>query len=380
MYLNCGAFVAFTRPPLHRQPTQNSDMTRWKSNSLAIVLISALTFALGPFTPLAASAQSNEGKKATPANKKAVPANNARAAKPKQSNPARGVADFTRDGMPNLLSHAAMVFDPATGRALYSKNADAPVPIASITKLMTAMVVLEAKQNMDEPITIDAADIDTLKNTRSRLPVGTAFRREDLMRLALMASDNRAAHALGRTYPGGLEAALEAMNTKAKLLGLQATRFVDPTGLAPGNVASPQDLAILVTEASRYPEIREFSTAPELFVTLPNARHPMGFNNTNALVKSGNWNIGLSKTGFINEAGKCLVMHAFINNSPVVIVLMDSWGRLTRIGDANRIKRWIESGKVALGVAADARPLFKSGAAAGALSTPSVDARTSGPG
>jgi D-alanyl-D-alanine endopeptidase (penicillin-binding protein 7) len=341
---------------------------------------------LAALTPDHASAQAGgEGSKAS-STKKAAPANasanKARPAKAKQNNSERGVADFTRDGMPNLLSHAVMVFDPATGRALYSKNADAPVPIASITKLMTAMVVLEAKQSMDEPVTIDAADIDTLKNTRSRLPVGTAFRREDLMRLALMASDNRAAHALGRTYPGGLDAALVAMNTKAKLLGLQATRFVDPTGLAPGNVASPQDLAILVTEASRYPEIREFSTAPELFVTLPNARQPMGFNNTNALVKSVNWNIGVSKTGFINEAGKCLVMQAFINNSPVVIVLMDSWGRLTRIGDANRIKRWIESGKVAFGVAAgEARPLFKSGAATGSLSAPAIEPRSvTGPG
>lgn len=258
------------------------------------------------------------------------------------------IADLTKDGMPNLMSHAVMVLDQATGRPLFTKNADTPVPIASITKLMTAMIVLEAKQNLDEPVVIDRADVDTLKNSRSRLPVGRAFRREDLMRLALMASENRAAAALGRTYPGGVSAVIKAMNVKAKAIGLHSATFVDTTGLASGNVASPQDLALLVAEASKYPQIREFSTAPTLYVTLPNAKHAIGFNNTNALVKNQGWNIGLSKTGFINEAGKCLVMQAVIANNPVIIVLMDSWGRLTRIGDATRIKKWIESGKVAV--------------------------------
>ena len=239
-----------------------------------------------------------------------------------------------------------MVFDPLTGRALYAKNADAPMPIASITKLMTAMVVLEGKQSMDEPVAIDSADIDTIKGSRSRLPVGSAFRREDLLRIALMASDNRAAAALGRTYPGGTTAFVEAMNAKSKQIGLQNARFVDPTGLAPTNVASPQDLALLVAEASNFPQIREYSTTPELHVTLPNSKRPMGFNNTNGLVRaSSGWDIGLSKTGYINEAGKCLVMHATIANNPVVIVLLDSWGKLTRQGDANRIKKWLENSK-----------------------------------
>ena len=259
----------------------------------------------------------------------------------------KGTPDLTKDGEPNLLSHAAVVFDPVTGRALYSKNADNAMPIASITKLMTAMVVLDAKMSMDEPIIINTADLDTLKGTRSRLPVGTAFRREDLMRIALMASDNRAAAALGRSFPGGTPAFVEAMNAKAKLIGLQNAHFVDPTGLAPGNVASPQDLALLVAEASKFPQIREFSTTPELHVTLPNAKRAMGFNNTNALVKNASWEIGLSKTGYINEAGKCLVMHATIANNPVVIVLLDSWGKLTRLGDANRIKKWLEHKQVA---------------------------------
>ena len=257
----------------------------------------------------------------------------------------KATPDLSKDGGPNLLSHAAMVFDPATGRALYSKNAESPVPIASITKLMTAMVVLEARLSMDEAVVIDSADIDTIKGSRSRLPVGSAFRREDLLRLALMASDNRAAAALGRTYPGGTAVFVEAMNAKAARIGLHNARFVDATGLAPANVASPQDLALLVAEASTFPQIREYSTTPQLHVTLPNSKHSLGFTNTNALVRSSNWDIGLSKTGYINEAGKCLVMHATIGNNPVVIVLLDSWGKLTRMGDANRIKKWLESGK-----------------------------------
>ena len=257
------------------------------------------------------------------------------------------VADLTKDGMPNLQSHAFVVFDPASGRTLYAKNADQAMPIASITKLMTAMVVLDARQDMDEAIIVDKDDIDLLKGTRSRIPVGAAFRREDLMRLALMASDNRAAAALGRSYPGGTAAFVEAMNAKAQLLGLHNAKFVEPTGLAPGNVASPQDLALLVAAATNFPQIREFSTAQQLHVTLASGGRSMGFNNTNALVRAQGWNIGLSKTGFINEAGKCLVMHATIANNPVVIVLLDSWGKLTRIGDANRIKKWLETQKLA---------------------------------
>jgi D-alanyl-D-alanine endopeptidase (penicillin-binding protein 7) len=246
---------------------------------------------------------------------------------------------------PDLRSNAFYVLDESGSKVLAARNEGIAVPIASITKLMTAMVVLEGKQSMDEPVVIDIADIDTIKGSRSRLPVGTAFRREDLLRIALMASDNRAAAALGRTYPGGTPAFVEAMNAKSKMIGMHNATFVDPTGLAPANVASPQDLALLVAEASSFPQIREYSTTPELHVTLPNSKHPMGFNNTNALVRSSNWDIGLSKTGYINEAGKCLVMHATIGNNPVVIVLLDSWGKLTRMGDANRIKKWLESGK-----------------------------------
>ena len=279
--------------------------------TIKYLLVYSIVMVLAGFTMPVAYAKAI--KKPAPAHRKKAPRQVA-------------VPDFGHDGGPNLLSHAALVFDQATGRAIYAKNADNVVPIASITKLMTSMVVLEGKQNLDEPIVIEQADVDTIKNSRSRLPVGTVFRREDLM-------------------PGGTATFVAAMNTKAKLLGLINTRFVDPTGLAPGNVASPQDLALMVSAAASFDLIRNFSTAPALNVTLPNSGRQIGFNNTNSLVKTDGWNIGLSKTGFINEAGKCLVMQAIIGTKPVVIVLMDSLGKFTRIGDANRIKKWIESGK-----------------------------------
>jgi len=254
----------------------------------------------------------------------------------------RAVADVDKNGDPRLMSTAAVVLDANTGETLFAKNADAIHPIASITKLMTAMVVLDAKLPLDEAVQISSEDLDTLKGTKSRLPVGAHFRRDDLIRIALVASDNRAAAALGRAYPGGLPAFVDAMNAKAKLLGLYATRFVDSSGLAPGNVSSSADLARLVAEASKYDVIREYSTTPALDVTLPDSGRKVSYVNTNALVRAGNWDIGISKTGYISESGKCLVMQAMIANTPVVIVLLESWGRLTRIGDANRIKRWLE--------------------------------------
>ena len=254
----------------------------------------------------------------------------------------RAVADFDKSGEPNLLSSAALVLDAKTGETLFAKNADLVHPIASITKLMTAMVVLDAKLPLDEAIEISTEDLDMLKGTKSRLPVGAHFRRDDLMRIALVASDNRAAAALGRSYPGGISAFVDAMNAKAKVLGLASTRFVDSSGLAPGNVSSPADLGRLVAQASTYDLIREYSTTAALDVTLPDSGRKLNYVNTNALVRAGNWDIGLSKTGYISESGKCLVMQAMIANTPIVIVLLDSWGRLTRIGDASRIKRWLE--------------------------------------
>jgi D-alanyl-D-alanine endopeptidase (penicillin-binding protein 7) len=263
-------------------------------------------------------------------------------AKPAKAVRTAPLADFDKDGEPNLQSTAALVLDAKTGETLFAKNADSAHPIASITKLMTAMVVLDAKLPLDEAIEISSEDLDLLKGTKSRLPVGANFRRDDLIRIALVASDNRAAAALGRAYPGGTGSFVDAMNAKAKMLGLEATRFVDSSGLSPGNVASPADLGRLVSEASHYDIIREYSTTPAIDVTLPHTGRKLAYVNTNALVRAGNWDIGVSKTGYISESGKCLVMQAMIANTPIVIVLLDSWGRLTRIGDANRIKRWLE--------------------------------------
>ncbi|HXN16102.1 MAG TPA: D-alanyl-D-alanine endopeptidase [Usitatibacter sp.] len=262
--------------------------------------------------------------------------------KPAKARAHKATADFTKDGEPNLQSTGALVLDPISGQTLYAKNAEQVVPIASLTKIMTAMVVLDARLALDEAIQITSEDLDTIKNTRSRLPLGSHFRRDDLIRLALMASDNRAAAALGRNYPGGLPAFVEAMNAKAKVLGLAQTHYVDSSGLAAGNISSPQDLGKLVAAAANYPLIREYSTTVAVNVTLPNSKRTIGFVNTNALVRSSDWNIGLSKTGYISESGKCLVMQAIIANQPIVIVLLDSWGRLTRIGDANRIRKWLE--------------------------------------
>jgi serine-type D-Ala-D-Ala endopeptidase (penicillin-binding protein 7) len=305
-------------------------------NRLMVILLHFIAATALCFVLPAAHAEAATKKKSDAVQKKKVSF---------KARKAVGIPDLDANGAPNLQSHAAIVFDQSSGQILYTKNGDNAMPIASITKLMTAMVVLDAKLNLDEPIVIDASDVDVIKGSRSRIPVGSAFRREDLLRLALMASDNRAAAALGRTYPGGSAVFVESMNAKARALGLGNTRFVDATGLAPGNVSSPQNLALMVGAASSYPPIREYSTTPALHVRLPESGRELGFLNTNSLVRSDGWDIGLSKTGFINEAGKCLVMQATIASKSVVIVLLDSWGRYTRMGDANRIKKWIESGK-----------------------------------
>jgi D-alanyl-D-alanine endopeptidase (penicillin-binding protein 7) len=244
-----------------------------------------------------------------------------------------------------LQSAVALVIDQEDGQLLYAKNTDAVMPIASITKLMTAVVVLDAKLPLDEPITITREDVDTLKGTRSRLKLGVTLPRRDLLRLALMASENRAAAALARTHPGGSAAFIQAMNQRAREFGMSDTRFVDSTGLDPDNVATAVDLAILVHAGYRYPLIREFTTQDSHRVAVDSKKRryrTVAFRNSNGLVRSGKWDIGLSKTGYISEAGRCLVMQARIAAKPVIIVLLDSWGKFTRIGDANRIKQWIE--------------------------------------
>jgi serine-type D-Ala-D-Ala endopeptidase (penicillin-binding protein 7) len=244
-----------------------------------------------------------------------------------------------------LQSASAVVVDQTSGAVLFEKNPSTQVPIASITKLMTAMVALDAKPSLSEELTIGDEDVDTLKGTRSRLKVGTQLTREEMLRLALMASENRAAAALSRHYPGGRTAFVAAMNRKAKELGLTDTSFEDSTGLTAANVSSARDLTKMVAAAHRYPLIRQYSTTAEYDVNI--AGRTQSFHNTNSLVKNDSWDIGLSKTGYINEAGKCLVMQAWLNNKPMIIVLLDSWGKLTRIGDANRIKRWVESAALA---------------------------------
>ena len=246
-------------------------------------------------------------------------------------------------GDPALKSSAVLVIDQADGRLLYGKNTSAVQPIASITKLMTAMVVLDSRADLAEPVLIDEHDLDSVKHTRSRLGVGTVLSRDDLLRLALMASENRAASALGRTaYPEGISAFVRAMNQKALELGMHRTHFVDSTGLSSENVSTAEDLAKMVTAASNYPLIQQYTTLTEHAVRSSHGRL-LRYSNSNGLVKNDQWHIGVSKTGYIAEAGRCLVMQAQIAAKPMIIVLLDSWGKQTRIGDANRIKRWIET-------------------------------------
>ena len=251
---------------------------------------------------------------------------------------------FRNSGL-NLRSSSAMVVDQKTGRILFGKNTDARMPIASITKLMTAMVVLDAQLPLDEKIAISSEDRDALKGTHSRIKVGTKLSRQLALQLALMSSENRAAAALARAYPGGFPAFVVAMNRKAESLGMSHTRFVDSTGLNSNNISTAQDLVTMVNAAYRYPLIRDMTTTGFYDVALRGPPRRVQFKNTNMLVRNKTWEIGLSKTGFINEAGHCLVMQANIANRPMVIVLLDSWGKLSRVGDAQRIKKWIKSAK-----------------------------------
>ncbi len=244
-----------------------------------------------------------------------------------------------------IKSGLALVIDQDSGEVLYSKNTDEVVPIASITKLMTAIVIIDSGVPLLETITVDKRDIDRYKGSRSKLKVGTKLMRAEALKLALMASENRAAAALARTYPGGPDAFVDAMNAKAFELGMLNSRFVDSTGLRPENVSTAHDLALLVAAAHTYPMIRDYTTAPSFAVEAPGRRGRttvLQFVNSNRLVRSSSWEIGLSKTGYISEAGRCLVMQSRIAGRSLIIVLLDSWGKLTRIGDANRIRRWVE--------------------------------------
>jgi len=244
-----------------------------------------------------------------------------------------------------VSSANVLVIDAAADRQIYAKAADEVTPIASVTKLMTAMVVLDAGLSLDEVLDIDTGDFDYLKGSHSRLAMGSALTRREMLRLALMSSENRAASSLARHYPGGKRAFVEAMNVKAALIGMSHTHYADPTGLDADNVSTAHDLAKLVQAAATYPLIREFTTTPSYLVELQPTGRTLGFNNSNALVKNQSWDIQLQKTGYIREAGKCVVMLVNIASKPFVIVLLDSFGRYTRIADAQRIKHWLETGE-----------------------------------
>jgi len=250
-------------------------------------------------------------------------------------------AQEQRAGEMPLRSAVVLVQDAANGETLLAKNAAAVMPIASITKLMTAMVVLDGHLELSQRVAISGDDLDYLKGTGSRLRPGSVLTRDELLLLALMASENRAAAALARTYPGGSDAFVAAMNAKARALGMQNTRFADPTGLTSANVSSAQDLARMVRAAHQYPLIRDYSTRSG--ATVSALGRALAYRNTNGLVRNADWEIGLSKTGFIAEAGRCLVMQVRMAQKDMVVVLLDSWGKHSRIGDANRIKKWLES-------------------------------------
>ncbi|MEX3946512.1 D-alanyl-D-alanine endopeptidase [Paraburkholderia sp. EG287B] len=257
-----------------------------------------------------------------------------------------------------LRSGVAYVVDQNTLEPLFDKNSHAVVPIASISKLMTAMVVLDSKESLSEPIEVTDEDRDYEKNTGSRLSVGSVLSREDMLHIALMASENRAAAALSRYYPGGRPAFIAAMNAKAKQLGMTDTHFENSTGLTSHNVSTARDLVKMVNAAYQYPMIRQFSTDRSYDVFT--GKRNLAYNSTNALVRNASWDIGLQKTGFINEAGECLVMQTTIHNRPVIMVLLDSSGKYSRFADATRVRTWLDNG------GADQQPRITSADAGGA--------------
>ncbi len=239
----------------------------------------------------------------------------------------------------DLKSSVALVVDPDTDQVLFSKNSTAVLPIASITKLMTALVVLDAGLSMDERLLITQEDVDTEKGSGSRLRVGTSLTRGEMLHLALMASENRAAHALGRTFPGGMDAFVPAMNRRASALGMHHTTFVEPTGLSSRNQSTARDLSLLVREVARHDTIRDLSTRQEARVAV--GPRQVEFRNTNALVRNPAWDIVVQKTGYISEAGRCVVMEAQLAGRRLIMVLLDSAGRYSRVGDAERLRAWL---------------------------------------
>lgn len=245
----------------------------------------------------------------------------------------------------HLASVNAMVTDLKSGKPLYRKHAEVAVPIASVTKLMTAMVVLDSGEPQDQWLTIVNWDRKQPKNAYSRLRVGSEAKRGELVRIALMSSENLATHVLARHHPGGVEAFVAAMNTKAKALGMQDSRFVDPAGLSPDNTATAADLALMVRAAWDYAKIREYSTGYQHTVTFRNPHYTLPYGNTNPLVASSRWQVDLTKTGYLSEAGRCLVLVADVDDRPVAMVLLNSFGSRSPLGDAGRVRRWLTTGQ-----------------------------------
>jgi D-alanyl-D-alanine endopeptidase (penicillin-binding protein 7) len=322
------------------------------------LIVALFTCVLTAVVPDSAIAQSAAGAKAVPAsgNSKAVTRTKTKSAARSQARapvataarPSEGqLAGLHRTDDPlDLKSSVALVVDQDTNEVLFQKNPNTVLPIASITKLMTALITVEAGLDLDEQLELDRGD-QTLDRVRSRLSPGVKLTRAQALHLALMSSENHAAQMLGRTYPGGLGAAVAAMNAKAQLLGMHETRFSDPTGLSAENRSSPADLVRLVNAAYQHPVLREYSTSSEL--TIPVGKRVVRYGNTNGLTSSPDWDIGLQKTGYISAAGRCLVMQAVIEGKRIVMVLLDSVGKYSRIGDAQRIRQWLEANRSGTG-------------------------------
>jgi D-alanyl-D-alanine endopeptidase (penicillin-binding protein 7) len=348
---------------------------------LRSLVVALFVFAVAAALPQAVLAQGSKARSAPVAKAKGGPAKAqaARAGAPRRpaarpARPSEGqLAGLHRTDDPlDLKSSVALVVDQDTNEVLFQKNPNAVLPIASITKLMTALITVEADLDLDETLELDRAD-RTFDRVRSRLSPGTRLTRGQALHLALMSSENHAAQLLGRTYPGGLQAAVAAMNAKAQLLGMHGTHFADPTGLSAENRSSPADLVKLVNAAYKYPVLRDYSTSSEL--ELPVGKRVVRYGSTNGLTSSPEWDIGLQKTGYISAAGRCLVMQAVIEGQRVVMVLLDSVGRYSRIGDAQRIRQWLEAnrpvGGAAAGLSSAGQPREREGDG-GAASVPAV--------
>jgi len=339
-FTNCG-FESIALTPPNRLFSR-----RLLSQCLPLCLMAFMSCSLFAAEQDTKRKPSNGAKSVASAQQAAKPAPKARKvakAKPVDARPSHGrMAGLHQSGDAlDLRSSVALVIDQDTHEVLLRKNDQAVLPIASLTKLMTGLVISDANLSSSEMIAITQEDVDTEKGSSSRLAVGSVLSRGDLLHLALMSSENRAAHALGRTYPGGMSSFVKAMNDRAQGLGMVSTRYVEPTGLSSRNQSSATDLAVLVGAAYNVPLLRELSTSPGREVAV--GRRTLQYNTTNRLVKSPNWDIGLQKTGYISEAGQCLVMQTKVSGRKLIMVFLDSAGKLSRIADAERVRRWVET-------------------------------------